>query len=75
METKVQAEQAALSAVAERYHTDAIFHALVHLLSDGGYADEDGVAHHEPTLADAQRVQRFYDALDSIGYEVRRKPA
>ncbi len=54
----------------ERYHTDPVFHALVHVLSDGGYADADGVAHDGPTVADVRKVQRIYDALESINMQI-----
>lgn len=59
--------------VRERYLTDPIFHALVQLTTSGGYADDDGLHHDGPTLADALRVQRILDALDSIGYEIHQK--
>lgn len=57
----------------DRYFNDPVFHALVHVMSDGGWTDEDGVHHQGPTVSDANRVQRFYDAIDSIGFEIARK--
>lgn len=56
--------------VRARYHMDPIFHAVTHLLSDGGYADENGVAHDGPTLADAQRAARLIDGLAANGLQI-----
>jgi len=56
--------------VLRRYHNDPIFHAVTHLLSDGGYADEHGVAHDGPTLADAKRAAHFIDGLAANGLRI-----
>lgn len=56
--------------VRQRYHTDPIFHAVTHLLSQGGYADENGVAYEGPTMADAQRAARLIDGLAANGLQI-----
>lgn len=48
-----------------RFHTDARFHAAVHIYSklhSDGYTDDDGVRHSGPTLADAEMVERLEQA-------------
>lgn len=56
--------------VRARYHADPIFHAVTHLLSAGGWADENGVAHDGPSVADARRTAVFFDRLAANGLQI-----
>lgn len=60
--------------VIGRYHLDPIFRAVTHILSAGGYADEHGVAHDGPTLADARRAARLLGGLAANGLRITALP-
>jgi|HubBroStandDraft_6_1064221.scaffolds.fasta_scaffold47248_7 hypothetical protein len=61
-----------LRALRIRYETDPVFHAAVHIFSQlaGGYgfADDDGVRHTGPTVADLSTTAELEDAWRKIGF-------
>lgn len=53
----------------DAYMLDPMFHALVTLHSTG-WTDEEGVYFYGPTIADARRVARFLQMVDSLGFKI-----
>jgi hypothetical protein len=45
-----------------RYRTDEVFRVTVDEISYGGYADDDGIFHVGPTLADAEKADKILRA-------------
>lgn len=46
-----------------RYQHDSVFHAVVELVSPGGWVDEYGVEHSGPSIADAELAAAIIDAV------------
>lgn len=53
--------------VIRRYHTDAEFHALVHLMHPEGFRDDNGVLHDGPTVWGAIQTARMLETLEAAG--------
>jgi hypothetical protein len=51
--------------LAERYDHDPRFHAVVDVVSNGGYSD-DGVFHRGATVADARLAESILIALEDL---------